>query len=137
MAFKGFSNSSGSRRPRLSAWRGGEANEIRLYINHPHTEAKIWFVRGDDGDWVLKKWDEGEDQYPGDALRHPTYSPSEFMAVNTLDELFGPLSDEPDELAVEIGDILDRAEAKFKKKEGAPVDEDGIVTQDPDPNDLL
>lgn len=132
MAFKGFGGNTGRKRGRiaLSPWVGGENSELRFYVNHPDCKAKIWFVRDEDNDWVLKKWDEDPSEYPDFARDHAEYAPHEAVALAVINKLFGPLNAE--KAAEQVGNVLDSEETKHRAKQELSSEE--VVEDDPLPD---
>ena len=131
MGFKGFSGKDGSKkggRPALRPWRGGEGDELRFYINHPECKAKIWFVRDDDGDWILKKWDNAPDEYPDFAHSDTDLAPHESVAVKVLDACYGPLN--MDRLNDQIENVLNSEEKAYKASEDLSVEDDDAAAGD-------
>ena len=134
MGFKGFTGKDGSKRRgklALRPWRGGEREELRFYVNHPDCKAKIWFVRDEDGDWELKKWDNEPSEYPEFAHDDHNLSPAEAVAVKVLDHCYGPLNSAL--LEDQISNILDGEEKKFVASETLKAD-DGDEEDDPLPD---
>ena len=131
MGFKGFGKKGAKRgRIALSAWVGGENSELRFYVNHPDCKAKIWFVRDDDGDWELKKWDNDPEEYPTFARSQADYAPHEAVALAVLNKLYGPIN--PEMVAEQVGNILDTEEAKHQAKQELSSEE--VVEDDPLPD---